>query len=161
MEGHGKQLRVLGFNASQRAAFARLVMTFGLGNGKWTHLILRKGSLRFKSYCELVAYGNLFIAHLVEPKNLSSNPNTYADGIPRESFFKRKDILARIARIHLIENKMRSTGGINDFIIQDAGWTDLQHWWQDDQSPWKQKHDYLLLQAVLRYGYSRWKDIIK
>jgi hypothetical protein len=109
MQGEGKAMKVLGFSASERAAFQKMVLMFGLGDGTWRHLIRERGALKRKSYAEIVAYGNLYLAHLLEPKDLSSNPSTYADGVPKDTTVKRKDILTRIAKLHLIESKMRST----------------------------------------------------
>jgi hypothetical protein len=109
MQGEGKAMKVLGFSASERAAFQKMVLMFGLGDGTWRHLIRERGALKRKSYAEIVAYGNLYLAHLLEPKDLSSNPSTYADGVPKDTTVKRKDILTRIAKLHLIESKMRSS----------------------------------------------------
>lgn len=161
MQGEGKAMKVLGFSASERAAFQKMVLMFGLGDGTWRHLIRERGALKRKSYAEIVAYGNLYLAHLLEPKDLSSNPSTYADGVPKDTTVKRKDILTRIAKLHLIESKMRSTEALEDFDIRDGGWTELQQRWRDDVSLWQRRHDYLLLQAVLQEGYGKWKEIMK
>lgn len=66
------------------------------------------GSIRCKEYHEIVAYGNLFLSHLLEPSDLSSDPNTYSDGVPKDTLFDRKEILARIAKINFIEKKMEA-----------------------------------------------------
>jgi chromodomain-helicase-DNA-binding protein 4 len=109
VQGEGKSVKVLGFNASERAGFLKLVSMFGLGDGTWRHFIRVKGALKRKSYDEIITYGNQFLAHLLEPKDRSSNPNTYANGVPKDPSLKRKDLLTRIAKLHLIEGKIRST----------------------------------------------------
>lgn len=93
---------------------------FGIGDGTWNHFYRSHGSVKRKSYSELVEYGNLFLAHLLEPKDLSSNPNTYADGVPKDPFIKRKEIIARIAKISLIEGKINSTTGLQVRLVHEV-----------------------------------------
>ncbi|WMV34711.1 hypothetical protein MTR67_028096 [Solanum verrucosum] len=50
MEGEGKSFRVLGFNQSQRAAFVKILMRFGVGDYDWAEFTPR---LKQKTYEEI------------------------------------------------------------------------------------------------------------
>lgn len=66
-----------------------------------------------------------------------------------------KQVLAHIAKLHLIREKINSTEG-ETFSIEDSGWSELYLSWNmqhvDPQHQlWSKEHDRYLLQGVLKY----------
>ncbi|CAL0323181.1 unnamed protein product [Lupinus luteus] len=152
MEGEGRSLRVLGFNQNQRAAFLQVMTRFGFGENDWTKYAAR---IKQKSVDEIRQYGVLFLSHIAE--DITDSP-TYSDGVPKEGL-RIPDLLVRIAVLDLIKEKVK-------FATENPG-TQL---FSDDilacyaglkgVKAWKQDHDVVLLQAVLKHGYGRWQAIV-
>jgi len=67
-----------------------------------------------------LSYGNLFIEHLMESPGEDSKSNHYKDGVPTEGV-KAKDVFSRIAKLHLIHQKVVQTQASNrNFVIRGA-----------------------------------------
>merc|ERR1712142_146283 len=103
-------IEVLGFNARQRKSFLNSIMRYGMPpqdiyNSQW---LVR--DLRGKSEKCFRAYTALFMRHLCEPGNESSE--TFADGVPREGL-SRQHVLTRIGVMSLIRKKVQEFENIN------------------------------------------------
>merc|ERR1739848_589755 len=103
-------IEVLGFNARQRKSFLNSIMRYGMPpqdiyNSQW---LVR--DLRGKSEKCFRAYTALFMRHLCEPDNESSE--TFADGVPREGL-SRQHVLTRIGVMSLIRKKVQEFEAIN------------------------------------------------
>merc|ERR1711922_64510 len=103
-------IEVLGFNARQRKSFLNSIMRYGMPpqdiyNSQW---LVR--DLRGKSEKCFRAYTALFMRHLCEPGNESSE--TFADGVPREGL-SRQHVLTRIGVMSLIRKKVQEFEQIN------------------------------------------------
>merc|ERR1719244_2048104 len=106
----GGNIEVLGFNARQRKSFLNAIMRYGMPpqdvfNSQW---LVR--DLRGKSEKCFKAYTSLFMRHLCEPGNESSE--NFADGVPREGL-SRQHVLTRIGVMSLIRKKVQEFEGIN------------------------------------------------
>merc|ERR1711876_41434 len=106
----GGNIEVLGFNARQRKSFLNSIMRYGMPpqdiyNSQW---LVR--DLRGKSEKCFRAYTALFMRHLCEPGNESSE--TFADGVPREGL-SRQHVLTRIGVMSLIRKKVQEFESIN------------------------------------------------
>ncbi|CAA2968529.1 CHD3-type chromatin-remodeling factor PICKLE [Olea europaea subsp. europaea] len=151
MEGEGRSFRVLGFNQRQRAAFVQILMRFGLGDFDWAQFTPR---LKQKTYEEITDYGRLFMSHIAE--DITDSP-TFSDGVPKEGL-SIQDVLVRTAVLLLIRDKVRaslvvsSTLFADDIISRYPALKSLRFW--------KEDHDKVLLQAVLKHGYGRWQAIV-
>ncbi|XP_019447576.1 PREDICTED: CHD3-type chromatin-remodeling factor PICKLE-like isoform X1 [Lupinus angustifolius] len=152
MEGEGRSLRVLGFNQNHRAAFVQILMRFGVGDYDWKEFTSR---MKQKSYEEIRDYGTLFLSHIAD--DITDSP-TFSDGVPKEGL-RIPDILVRIAVLLLIREKVKyasenpGTPLFSDDIV--ARYPGLKC-----VKTWKEKHDVMLLQAVLKHGYGRWQAIV-
>ncbi|KAF3663130.1 Golgi SNAP receptor complex member 1-1 [Capsicum annuum] len=167
MEGEGKSFRVLGFNQSQRAAFVKILMRFGVGDYDWAEFTPR---LKQKTYEEIRDYGTLFLSHIAE--DITESPS-FTDGVPKEGL-RIPDVLVRIAVLLLIRDKgrpetaslpPRGTGKVKAFLEERNSplfSMDIVSWFPGLKGGrvWKEDHDLLLLQAVLKHGYGRWQAII-
>merc|ERR1712172_78963 len=103
-------IEVLGFNARQRKSFLNAIMRYGMPpqdafNSQW---LVR--DLRGKSEKCFRAYVSLFMRHLCEPGNETTE--TFADGVPREGL-SRQHVLTRIGVMSLIRKKVQEFEGIN------------------------------------------------
>ncbi|MCD7453113.1 hypothetical protein HAX54_019771 [Datura stramonium] len=98
--GEGKSFRVLGFNQSQRAAFVKVLMRFGVGDYDWAEFTPR---LKQKTYEEIKDY-DLFLPHIAE--DITESP-TFTDGVPKEGL-RIPDVLVRIAVLLLIRDKVKA-----------------------------------------------------
>ena len=97
---------MLGFNARQRKSFLNAIMRYGMPpqdvfNSQW---LVR--DLRGKSEKCFKAYTSLFMRHLCEPGNETSE--NFADGVPREGL-SRQHVLTRIGVMSLIRKKVAFT----------------------------------------------------
>merc|ERR1712083_1245352 len=106
----GGNIEVLGFNARQRKSFLNAIMRYGMPpqdvfNSQW---LVR--DLRGKSEKCFRAYVSLFMRHLCEPGNETTE--TFADGVPREGL-SRQHVLTRIGVMSLIRKKVQEFEGIN------------------------------------------------
>ncbi|WCJ30367.1 Chromodomain-helicase-DNA-binding protein 5 [Euphorbia peplus] len=152
MEGEGRSFRVLGFNQNQRAAFVQILMRFGVGEYDWKEFIPR---MKQKTPEEIKEYGMLFLKHIVEDTNLLPN---FSDGVPKEGL-RIHDVLMRIAGLILVRDKVKfvlanpRTPLFPDEVI-------LRYPGLRSGKFWKEEHDRLLLQAVLKHGYGRWQAIV-
>ncbi|OIT02582.1 chd3-type chromatin-remodeling factor pickle, partial [Nicotiana attenuata] len=152
MEGEGKSFRVLGFNQSQRAAFVKILMRFGVGDYDWAEFTPR---LKQKTYEEIRDYGNLFLSHIAE--DITESP-TFTDGVPKEGL-RIQDVLLRIAVLLLIRDKVKAS---SEETNGPHFAKDIVSWFPALKGGrvWKEEHDLLLLRAVLKHGYGRWQAII-
>ncbi|KAK4755859.1 hypothetical protein SAY87_009616 [Trapa incisa] len=151
MEGEGESLRVLGFTRKQRAQFLRILMRFGIGDYDWSKFIHR---IKHKPNEAVFEYGKLFLTHIAE--DLTDSP-TFSDGVPKE--FKVEDVLVQLGSLMILSDKVKwasENPGVPLFPEEIMS-----------QYPkllggkfWTQEHDRLLLQAMLKHGYRRWKDMI-
>ncbi|KAL2518055.1 CHD3-type chromatin-remodeling factor PICKLE [Abeliophyllum distichum] len=142
MEGEGRSFRVLGFNQSQRAAFVQILMRFGVGDFDWVQFTPR---LKQKTYEEITDYGRLFLSHIAE--DITDSP-TFSDGVPKEGL-RIQDVLVRIAVLLLIRDKVRASSVVGSTLFAD----DIVSRYPALKSLrlWKEDHDKVLLQAVLKY----------
>merc|ERR1739838_474447 len=106
----GGNIEVLGFNARQRKSFLNAIMRYGMPpqdafNSQW---LVR--DLRGKSEKCFRAYVSLFMRHLGEPGNETTE--TFADGVPREGM-SRQHVLTRIGVMSLIRKKVQEFEAIN------------------------------------------------
>merc|ERR1711992_353074 len=106
----GGNIEVLGFNARQRKSFLNAIMRYGMPpqdvfNSQW---LVR--DLRGKSEKCFKAYTSLFMRHLCEPGNETTE--TFAAGVPREGL-SRQHVLTRIGVMSLIRKKVQEFEGIN------------------------------------------------
>merc|ERR1712080_120294 len=106
----GGNIEGLGFNARQRKSFLNAIMRYGMPpqdafNSQW---LVR--DLRGKSEKCFRAYVSLFMRHLCEPGNETTE--TFADGVPREGL-SRQHVLTRIGVMSLIRKKVQEFEGIN------------------------------------------------
>ncbi|KAK7260935.1 hypothetical protein RIF29_27236 [Crotalaria pallida] len=152
MEGEGRTLRVLGFNQNQRSTFLQILMRFGVGDFDWKDFTSR---MKQKSYEEIKEYGALFLSHIAE--DINDSP-TFSDGVPKEGL-RIQDILVRIGVLLLIRDKVKfasenpgSSLFSDDILERYAGLKGIKSW--------KEEHDVVLLQAVLKHGYGRWQAIL-
>ncbi|CAH9086176.1 unnamed protein product [Cuscuta europaea] len=152
MEGEGRSFRVLGFNQSQRTAFVQILMRFGVGEFDWAEFTPR---LKQKTYEEIKNYGRLFLSHIAE--DLTESP-TFSDGVPKEGL-RIQDVLVRIAELLLVRDKVKAASVkpscplfTEDIVSRFPGLKGAKLW--------KEDHDLLLLQAVLKHGYGKWQSII-
>ncbi|XP_065848676.1 CHD3-type chromatin-remodeling factor PICKLE-like [Euphorbia lathyris] len=152
MEGEGRSFRVLGFNQNQRAAFVQVLMRFGVGEYDWKEFTLR---MKQKTHEEIKDYGALFLKHIVE--DINDSPN-FKDGVPKEGL-RIPDVLVRIAVLLLVRDKVkfalanpRTPLFADDIVLRYPGLRSGKFW--------KEEHDRLLLQAVLKHGYGRWQAIV-
>ncbi|PHT45769.1 CHD3-type chromatin-remodeling factor PICKLE [Capsicum baccatum] len=152
MEGEGKSFRVLGFNQSQRAAFVKILMRFGVGDYDWAEFTPR---LKQKTYEEIRDYGTLFLSHIAE--DITESPS-FTDGVPKEGL-RIPDVLVRIAVLLLIRDKVKAFLEERNSPLFSM---DIVSWFPGLKGGrvWKEDHDLLLLQAVLKHGYGRWQAII-
>ncbi|XP_015079213.1 CHD3-type chromatin-remodeling factor PICKLE isoform X1 [Solanum pennellii] len=152
MEGEGKSFRVLGFNQSQRAAFVKVLMRFGVGDYDWAEFTPR---LKQKTYEEIKDYGFLFLSHIAE--DITESP-TFRDGVPKEGL-RIPDVLLRIAVLLLIRDKVKA---FSEETTSPLFAKDIVSWFPGLKGGrvWKEDHDLLLLRAVLKHGYGRWQAII-
>nr|XP_016486927.1 PREDICTED: CHD3-type chromatin-remodeling factor PICKLE-like [Nicotiana tabacum] len=152
MEGEGKSFRVLGFNQSQRAAFVKILMRFGVGDYDWAEFTPR---LKQKTYEEIRDYGNLFLSHIAE--DITESP-TFTDGVPKEGL-RIQDVLLRIAVLLLIRDKVKASSEETNGPLFAK---DIVSWFPALKGGrvWREEHDLLLLRAVLKHGYGRWQAII-
>lgn len=112
--------------------------------------------LKRKTYEEIKNYGRLFIAHIAE--DVTNSPS-FSDGVPKEGL-RIEDVLFRIAVLNLIKDKVK--------ILSENPGTPLFADEIVSRFPrlksgrvWKEQHDLLLLQALLKHGYGSWKAILK
>ncbi|XP_019438781.1 PREDICTED: CHD3-type chromatin-remodeling factor PICKLE-like [Lupinus angustifolius] len=152
MEGEGRSLRILGFNQNQRAAFLQILMRFGIGDNDWESFVPR---MKQKSVEEIREYGMLFLSHIAE--DITDSP-TFSDGVPKEGL-RITDLLVRLAILILIKEKVQFASEnpgtqlfSDDILARHAGLKYVK--------AWKQYHDIVLLQAVLKHGYGRWQAIV-
>ncbi|CAN4097907.1 unnamed protein product [Withania somnifera] len=152
MEGEGKLFRVLGFNQSQRAAFVKILMRFGVGDYDWAEFTRR---LKQKTYEEIKDYGILFLSHIAE--DITESP-TFTDGVPKEGL-RIQDVLVRIAVLLLMRDKVKA---FSEETNSPLFAKDIVSWFPGLKGGrvWKEDHDLLLLRAVLKHGYGRWQAII-
>ncbi|MCE0481480.1 hypothetical protein HAX54_039255 [Datura stramonium] len=144
MEGEGKSFRVLGFNQSQRAAFVKVLMRFGVGDYDWAEFTPR---LKQKTYEEIKDYGTLFLSHIAE--DITESP-TFTDGVPKEGL-RIPDVLVRIAVLLLIRDKVKA---FSEETKNPLFAKDIVSWFPGLKGGrvWKEDHDLLLLRAVLKKG---------
>lgn len=152
MEGEGKSLRVLGFNQNQRNTFLQILMRFGFGDYDWKEFVPR---LKGKGFEEVHEYGYLFMRHLDEGIN---DALTFSDGVPKEGL-RVDDVLIRLAHISLIREKLK-------YLKENTGSTlfpdDILECYPSLSGRiWKEEHDILMLEAILRHGYARWQAIVE
>ncbi|XP_027939210.1 CHD3-type chromatin-remodeling factor PICKLE isoform X1 [Vigna unguiculata] len=153
MERRGKSLKVLGFSPNQRAQFLQIMMRFGLRDFDWKKFASR---MKHKSYEEIMEYSLLFLSHVIE--DITDSP-TFIDGVPKEGL-QIKTALLRIGVMNLIAKKVKlalenpGTQLFSDDILP-------RHPRMKGRKIWKEVHDLLLLQAVLKHGYARWRDIVE
>ncbi|KAL6502117.1 hypothetical protein OROGR_027250 [Orobanche gracilis] len=150
MEGDGRYLRVMGFNQSQRAVFVQILMRFGTAKTGWLEFEKR---LKQKTSEEIKDYGILFLKHISE--DITDSP-TFSDGVPKEGL-RIDDVLVRLGTLTLFRDKVEalSEGCIlftDDIISRYPG--------LKGGRIWKEHHDRLLLQAVMKHGYGRWQAIV-
>ncbi|PSS01091.1 CHD3-type chromatin-remodeling factor PICKLE like [Actinidia chinensis var. chinensis] len=152
MEGEGKSFRVLGFNQNQRTAFVQILMRFGVGEYDWVEFAPR---LKQKTYEEIKEYGRLFLSHIAED---ITDSKTFSDGVPKEGL-RIQDVLVRLAQLMLIRDKVKSAPEkpgsplfADDIVSRLPGLKSGRFW--------KERHDLLLLRAVLKHGYGRWQAIV-
>jgi chromodomain-helicase-DNA-binding protein 4 len=152
MEGEGRSFRVLGFTQNQRLAFVQVLMRFGVGDFDWAEFTPR---LKQKTYEEIREYGTLFLTHIAE--DITDLP-TFSDGVPKEGL-RIQDVLVRIAGLLLLRDKVRMSSQkpdsplfTEDIVSRFPGLNGGKFW--------KERHDLLLLGAVLKHGYGRWQAII-
>jgi len=113
------------------------------------------GSLKGKSFDEIVRYGNLVIRHMSEPSNDSE---IYSDGIPKEGV-RSKEVLIRIMAVHLFRQKIKETEN-KTFDIEEGGWTEWQHFWLGQSKRlWTKENDRNVIIGVLKHGYGKWMEI--
>ncbi|KAJ7966246.1 CHD3-type chromatin-remodeling factor PICKLE [Quillaja saponaria] len=152
MEGEGKSFRVLGFNQSQRAAFVQILMRFGTGDFDWKEFAPR---MKQKTYEEIRNYGALFLSHIAE--DITDSP-TFSDGVPKEGL-RIPDVLVRIAVLMLIREKVKfSSESPGAPLFADD--VLLRYPSLKGGKIWKEEHDSVLLNAVLKHGYGRWQAIV-
>ncbi|KAK8515368.1 hypothetical protein V6N12_075412 [Hibiscus sabdariffa] len=152
MEGEGKSFRVLGFNQSQRTAFVKILMRFGVGDYDWKEFASR---LKQKTYDEIKDYGTLFLTHITE--DITDSP-TFSDGVPKEGL-RIQDVLVRIAVLLLLSKKVKDASekpGTRLFTEDII----MRYPTLKGGKLWKEEHDLLLLRAVLKHGYGRWQAIV-
>ncbi|PIN15480.1 Chromodomain-helicase DNA-binding protein [Handroanthus impetiginosus] len=149
MEGEGANLRVLGFNRRQRAAFVNIMRRFGPGDYDWADFVPR---LKQKTPGEIAKYGKLFLRHVTE--DITDSP-TYSDGVPKEGL-DVDDLLVRIGTVNLIRDKAKAISGGSILFEDDilARYPEIKR-----GRVWNEHHDRLLLQAVRKHGYGRWQAI--
>lgn len=151
VEGEGKSLRILGFNQNQRNVFLQTLMRFGFGDYDWMEFLPR---LNGKTYEEVHEYGFLFLRHLDE--GINDSP-TFSDGVPKEGL-RVEDVLVRLAQINLIKEKLNILKGNSGSTLFPE---DIQECHPSLIGKiWKDEHDILLLEAVLKHGYGRWQAIV-
>ncbi|KAE9588990.1 hypothetical protein Lal_00012672 [Lupinus albus] len=152
MEGEGRSLKILGFNQHQRATFVQILMRFGVGDYDWKDFVPR---IKQKSVEEIREYGMLFLSHIAE--QITDSP-TFSDGVPKEGL-RIRDLLVRIAILIMIGDKVKfalenpGTQLFSDAILaRNAGLKCVK--------AWKEEHDVVLLQGILKHGYGRWQAIV-
>ncbi|KAF4352937.1 hypothetical protein G4B88_001370 [Cannabis sativa] len=103
----------------------------------------------------LMSYGTLFLSHITE--DITDSP-TFSDGVPKDGL-KIQDVLVRIAVLMLLREKVKlaleNPGGplySNDVYLRYPGLKGGKFWME--------KHDLLLLRAVLKHGYGRWQAMV-
>ena len=88
----GGNIEVLGFNARQRKSFLNAIMRYGMPPQDAFNSQRLVRDLRGKSEKCFRAYVSLFMRHLCEPGNETTE--TFADGVPREGL-SRQHVLTR------------------------------------------------------------------
>merc|ERR1712083_427073 len=106
----GGNIEVLGFNARQRKSFLNAIMRYGMPPQDAFNSQRLVRDLRGKSEKCFRAYVSLFMRHLCEPGNETTE--TFADGVPREGL-SRQHVLTRIGVMSLIRKKVQEFEGIN------------------------------------------------
>ena len=94
---------MLGFNRTERSAFRKTLVRFGLLDEDWSVFAKachqKASGLRDKSQMELMHYGSLFLCHLEElvcmNSEASSPVEVFSDGIPTEGL-DAKEVLKRV-----------------------------------------------------------------
>ncbi|CAA0841965.1 CHD3-type chromatin-remodeling factor PICKLE [Striga hermonthica] len=157
MEGEGKHLRVLGFNHAQRAMFYKIIMRFGATTNGWEDFEKR---LKQKTPEEIEEYVNDFWSILIIYIHFSEildDQYLGYNGVPKEGL-RVDDVICRLGTLSVMRNKLEALSKGSVFFTDDIL---SRHPRLKGGRFWKQHHDQVLLQAVMKHGFGRWQAIVE
>ncbi|GMH36110.1 hypothetical protein BSKO_03978 [Bryopsis sp. KO-2023] len=147
---------ILGFTLKERQVFLHCLMRHGLPEGVLTgqsNVDWSDFTNRFsrKKHNVIDDYARIVVA--------AAGGNCVEGIKPEDVLFDTKveDLLARIGMIHLFRTKLREPGydSRETFNLKSPSAKLLK------TKVWTPSHDWALLNGVIRYGYGRWRDILR
>eukprot|EP00192_Tetraselmis_astigmatica_P001503 CAMPEP_0117687286 /NCGR_PEP_ID=MMETSP0804-20121206/23042_1 /TAXON_ID=1074897 /ORGANISM="Tetraselmis astigmatica, Strain CCMP880" /LENGTH=1720 /DNA_ID=CAMNT_0005499315 /DNA_START=24 /DNA_END=5186 /DNA_ORIENTATION=- len=162
LEGHGDNLKVLGFSLGERIRFLNMLMRFGLtshGAGgvgfDWGPFVQRHPH---KDPALVARYGELLLGRLAgRPREIGPHNG---GGIPAKAILLHHSpsaILKRLGLLHALHCKAVLVAGTPAVCFQ-AGTETVR---MPCRAHWSAANDSLLLQGLVKHGYGRWRDILQ